>query len=260
MRGEERAERRASGLLLALEQTDDVDRRAVARPEPRVERCDVCEQLALVVGSAAADEAVADSSRPERGRDPRAERIRRLNVVVPIDEDRRRVSAPAPPRNHDRVAGRRYGGCVRETDAAEGRREPVGARADVASMRRLCTDARELDEAGERVRESRHVPASVGNGGVGAHESVLASAAVAAASAPSRLREPVPRGKEEAEPRRFALAVVQRGVHAVLAKLRVQTDRFASDGDGLHGEASSRGRVPDGGRAGAEVADDARES
>ena len=106
VRLDEGDEVRRAHLLFALRENDDVDGQAAARGQMRLERLDVQEQLPLVVGGApCVDAAVADGGL-EGGTVPQIERLRGLHVVVPVDEDGRRIGARSPPfAEHDRVAG-----------------------------------------------------------------------------------------------------------------------------------------------------------
>ena len=100
----------AADLLLALDDEFEVDR-LVSGLDHRLEGLDVHEHLALVVtrtpgkdGALGMQFRLADDRLERRG-SPEIERIRRLDVVVSIDEDRRqgRVHNPLPV--HDRIAG-----------------------------------------------------------------------------------------------------------------------------------------------------------
>src|SRR5687767_12209163 len=78
----------ASDLLLALVAKLEVDRQPAAYAEDGLDRLQVGEHLALVVaGAARVDPAVADR-RLERRTVPGVQRLRRLDVVVAVDEHR----------------------------------------------------------------------------------------------------------------------------------------------------------------------------
>ena len=109
---------RGADFLFAFEDDLDVDRQPAVLLQVRLDRLEVHEHLALVVGRAArVDLAVADR-RLERRRLPQVERIDRLHVVVAVEQDRRRALGAEPVAVDDRdarasrSAGRSAGRCA----------------------------------------------------------------------------------------------------------------------------------------------------
>ena len=93
VRLEEARDRVAARLLLAV--ADDAEghgQRALGRE--RLDRLQLHPELALVVGDAARVEPLAAHLGGERVALPELERVRRLHVVVPVDEDGRRAGRP----------------------------------------------------------------------------------------------------------------------------------------------------------------------
>ena len=131
MVADERLEVRAADLLLALEDDADVDWQRPGLPEVCLERLDVHEQLPLVVGGAArVDPPVADR-RLEGGGRPQLHGVGRLDVVVPVDEDRGPPGRTEPLAAHDRVPLRRVNLGRRAAGLAEPRLQPRSRPGDV---------------------------------------------------------------------------------------------------------------------------------
>ena len=117
VRADEIVEVDAAHLFFAFEEELDVHRQAAVLFQMRLDGLEVHEHLALVVGRAARVElAVADGGL-ERRRLPQVERIHRLHVVVPVEEDGRRARRAQPVAVDDRVARRVDELHVLETDA-----------------------------------------------------------------------------------------------------------------------------------------------
>ncbi len=131
----------AADLLLALEHDLDVDRQAARLLQVRFDGLEVHEDLALVVrGAARVDLAVADGGLEGR-RFPQLERIDGLNVVVSVEEHRRRAGRAEPLAVDDGIAGRLFEPRRRQTDATELVARPLGAAANVGSVLRQGADA-----------------------------------------------------------------------------------------------------------------------
>ncbi len=146
LRGEPRAEVGRAGFLLALEQVLDVDRQPPARREQATGRHQVGVDLALVVGCAAGQHPVTHDDRLERRRGPQLERIHRLDVVVPVDDDGRCVRGVEPVGVDDGVtAGLGHLGML---EAGLGQRigEPLGGPPAVVCVLGQCRDARDPEE------------------------------------------------------------------------------------------------------------------
>ena len=148
VRGEQFLEVRRAGLLLALDQELERDRRAGAagRREVRAQAEQVEQQLALVVGRAARTQHVTVDRRVERVGVPQLQRVDRLHVVVAVDEDDRRVrvvaaATPRTPRaatrrpSTPRPSGSRRRAPRRRTirHCARRRRDGPGIRADAGN-------------------------------------------------------------------------------------------------------------------------------
>ena len=130
-------------LFLTLEDDADVHRQAAVLLQMRLDGLEVHEDLALVVGGAArVDLAVADRGL-ERRRLPQVERIDRLDVVVAVEQDRRRALRRQPVAVDDRVARRLDQPDVLHADPAQFVGRPFGAAAHVGLMLRQRADARE---------------------------------------------------------------------------------------------------------------------
>ena len=91
-------------FLLALEHVLEVDRKAAAGRQDGGRGHDVGVGLALVVGRAAGEHPTADDDRLEGRRRPQVQRIDRLDVVMAVDQDRRRSGRVEPVRIDDRMA------------------------------------------------------------------------------------------------------------------------------------------------------------
>ena len=100
----------------------------------RLERLDVHEQLALVVGRPAREQLVVANRRLERRRDPQVERVDGLHVVVPVEEHRRRARRVQPVAVDDRVARRVDDPHVLEADRPQLLGRPLGAPAHVGGV------------------------------------------------------------------------------------------------------------------------------
>ena len=133
----------APDLLFAFENDLDVHRQAAVLLQVRLDRLEVHEHLALVVGGAArVDLAVADG-RLERRRLPQVQGIDRLHVVVAVEQDGRRPGRPQPVAVDDRIAGRLEQPDVLQPDAAHFVAAPFGTAADVGFVLGQRADARD---------------------------------------------------------------------------------------------------------------------
>src|SRR5690349_20152876 len=97
----------ASDFLLALSNYHHVHGQPATRLEMRFERFYMEEQLAFVIDRAASiNISVADGLLEWRG-GPQLERLRRLHVIVPIDQQCRRAGCISPLADNDWVSRRR---------------------------------------------------------------------------------------------------------------------------------------------------------
>ena len=136
----------AADFLLAFEDELHVHRQPAVLLQVRLDRLEVHEHLALVVGGAArVDLAVADR-RLERRRLPQLQRIDRLHVVVAVEQDRRRAGRAEPVAVDDRVARRVDQPDVLQADPPHLVGAPLGAALDVAGMLGQRADARNREQ------------------------------------------------------------------------------------------------------------------
>jgi hypothetical protein len=149
-------DRVAADLLLAVAGDPDVHRKRTLRAEQRGGLQQRIE-LALVVGDAARVEPLAADRGLERRALPELERRRRLDVEVPVDENRRRpVGAAGGPQLADDERTFAVGNEVGLT--ARGENEvayPLAREDDVARVGGLGADARDAQELGELVQPGR---------------------------------------------------------------------------------------------------------
>ena len=133
-------------LLLALEDVFDVDREAAAGCQQRPGGHQVGVDLALVVGSAAGEDPIADHDRLERWRCPQVERVDRLDVVVAVDKDGRGVGSVQPVGVDDRGTTGLDRFCVLEAGCGQGVAKPVGRGPTVVQVLAQRRDARDAKE------------------------------------------------------------------------------------------------------------------
>ena len=134
-------------FLVALEQVANVDGQAATRRQEAGKGHDVEVDLALVVRGATSEHPVADDDRFERRRGPQVERVDRLHVVVPVDEDGWRVrSCVEPVRVDNRVCGRVGEGHVLGAGAFERSGKPCCRCPTVIAMLGKRRDARDAEE------------------------------------------------------------------------------------------------------------------
>ena len=147
----------AAYLLLAFEDDPDVQGQLATRGrQQRLKRFQMHVHLALVVDRAAGIEVAAALGRLKGGREPLVERVRRLNIIVPVAKAGGRAVRMEPVSVHQRVpAGRRLDQLdMFHADAPEFGRERVCSRAHiflVLGQRRHRGDAQQrlqlVDEA-----------------------------------------------------------------------------------------------------------------
>ena len=92
---------RAADLLLALDDALEVDRRGAGRPLKGLDRLDVDVGLALVVRGAPGEQVIAGHRRLKGRRLPLLQRVGWLDIIVAVDQDRRRLRAGRQPLGHD---------------------------------------------------------------------------------------------------------------------------------------------------------------
>ena len=143
-----RDEAGAADLLFPFDEKGDVHGKRRARLQIGLDRFDVGEELALVIGCAAPEEFAAALDRLERRRLPQIKRFRRLHVVMPVDQHPRGVGAGGPrrARHQNRVAFGRVQFDI-QPQAAKMVGKPVGTGQNVAPMLRLRRDTGETHQA-----------------------------------------------------------------------------------------------------------------
>src|SRR5438270_11735273 len=101
----------AANFLFAFGDDHDVEWEFLAHRQMRFERLDVEKELAFVVDGAARENLSFAHRRLERRCRPKVERLRRLNLVVAVDQPRG-TPGPLPPFADDagRAPGRLYPG------------------------------------------------------------------------------------------------------------------------------------------------------
>ncbi len=147
---------RAPDFLLALDDDLDADRRPAVE---RTERADVREHVGLGVGNSAAVERTIPLDRLERRRVPLRLVARRDDVVVPVQQDRRRAGRRRNLAGHDRVGIRKIQGAdVPESGTPQQlnhhRRRFVHGSGRKARLR----DRRDAREPHQLGRQLRHQP------------------------------------------------------------------------------------------------------
>ncbi len=143
-------DRVAAHLLLAVARDAQVDGELARGPE-ELRRLQEHVQLALVVDDAAAEEPTVTLDERERLGVPELERIRRLDVEVPVAEDRRRAfraGRGADLADHERPLPPRHELCL-ASRAADMLRHPGRGRRDVVAVGGIGADGRDRDELRE---------------------------------------------------------------------------------------------------------------
>jgi len=139
-----------SRLFLALEHEPEVDRQSTPGRQEGLDGFDEDRDVALVVARAAGQDAMPDHGRLERRRGPFGERVRRLDVVVPIDDDGGCAGRAEPVGVDHGVAARLRHVDMVETRGPEPLAEPLGGAMDVGRERRIGGHARDPQEVAER--------------------------------------------------------------------------------------------------------------
>ena len=104
MAGHEGRQVRAALLLLAVEEDLHVQGQLAGRGDHRLDGFQVREVLPLVVAAAPGVDAPVANRRRERRRLPEFQRLHRLHVVVPVQQQRATRAGHAPFSEHDRAA------------------------------------------------------------------------------------------------------------------------------------------------------------
>ena len=146
----------AADLLFPFGDHDDIHGKLLPRGEMRLERFHVQEELAFVVHRSAREDVSVAHRRLERRRRPQLERLGGLNVVVAVDENRRRSRRISPLADDDRVAGSRID-LRRHADLVERCLHPLGRASRVGVVIRFRADARDAEKLEQLVVDSRVV-------------------------------------------------------------------------------------------------------
>jgi hypothetical protein len=145
----------AADLLLALDDEGEITRQFRPGAQIGFDRLEVGEVLALVVARAPAEKRAALDRGLERFGLPQLERLRRLHVVVAIDEIMRLAAALIARRAGNQHGIARRGDEPRvEAEGAAMPEQPLGVREQVALVRRLRRDARETGVLDQFVNEA----------------------------------------------------------------------------------------------------------
>ena len=114
--------------------------------------------LALVVAGAACVEPAIADGRLERRRDPGVEWIGRLDVVVTVQQHRRRAGRVGAATQHHRPAGGRHDPRI-QAQLAQQLHQELG---DLAHTKPVCADARPANVVDQPVDKRRAVGVDVG--------------------------------------------------------------------------------------------------
>ena len=133
-------------LLFALKEVLHVDRQRTTRAEERLKRGEVNDDLSLIVGGATTEHATVPNDRLERTRLPEVERVARLHVVVPVDDDRWQLRIFDSFTNNDRVSTRLAHLNALRTDTTQFGGEPLRRLTAVSGV---CWDRRDTRDAQE---------------------------------------------------------------------------------------------------------------
>ena len=142
---DELVEVQASDLFFSFEKHLDVQRKAAGLLHVGLDRLEVHEDLSLVVGGAARVDLVLAHGRFERRRIPEIDRVHGLDVVVAVEQDRRRPGRVQPIAIDDRIAGRVEQPHMLEADALHVIGAPLGCAPHVCLMLRKRADARDRE-------------------------------------------------------------------------------------------------------------------
>jgi hypothetical protein len=120
------------------------------------ERFHVEEELPFVVHRSASEDLSVAHGWLERRRCPQLERLRRLDIVVAVDENGRRAGRVPPLADDNRVAGGRID-LRRHTDFVEGCIHPLRRAPRVGVVVRLRAHARDAEKLEQLVMDARIV-------------------------------------------------------------------------------------------------------
>ncbi len=166
---QDRGEGGAPHLLLAVEDTADVDGEPAGSPQPGLQRQDLGDDGPLVVGGAPPKEMVPHPNRLERRGAPIGSRPRRLDVVVAVDQEGGRPGETAPLSDHQGTALHGEYANLIESCLLEPAREPRRAPPHVRSPGGVRADRREPHHRPEIGDQARAVPPRVGESPNGLH-------------------------------------------------------------------------------------------
>ena len=152
---QERPEVVAAAFFFAFDQEDDVHREVAGFLQGRFDAENVREDLAFVIRRAPGVDATVFQARLEWGRGPFRQRVRGLDVVVAVDQDRPAVRARFVAGEDDRMAAR--GADFRaESHAGELVGQPFRAGIDVRRVMEVGGNAREAEKLEEIVKRRVH--------------------------------------------------------------------------------------------------------
>jgi len=135
--------------------------------------------LALVVGGAAPGDhlravGARDQCRLERRSFPKIERIDRLHIIVPVEQNLRRLAlnGTCPVRDHHRMARRRADRSL-EPDRRQVGRRPVGCARHLFCISRISRDRRDAHKVEQASKALVEVGIDTGERGSQGHRAVL---------------------------------------------------------------------------------------
>ena len=151
--GQEAVKLGGTHLLFAFDEEDEVARQRGSAADVGLDRIQVGQMLPLVVGRAAGIEGAVFNAGFERRGLPQFERLRRLHIVVAVDEEggllRIRLGSAG---HHDGVAvGFMDRGVQREASGSVS--NPLGCGTEIRRVLRLGADTRKAHVVAERVDE-----------------------------------------------------------------------------------------------------------
>src|SRR3989442_11526214 len=137
-------------LLLTLDEKPEVHGRACRR----LDRLQQAEDLPLVVGGAAREQPAVAHARLEWRRGPLVERIGRLYVVVPVEEQRRRAGHLGPDAPHDGMRATREELHLAAPQSPQLRRDPFRGGAAVGAVRGKRRNRRDAQKIRELLQQA----------------------------------------------------------------------------------------------------------
>jgi hypothetical protein len=149
---EKRLQVRAADFLLAFKQQRQIHRQIGMLRQRFGQSLHVRHELAFVVRRTTAEDAAITDRRLERGRFPLSQRLRRLHIVMRIQQHRATTGDVLVFRQQHRMAGRLMQ-LTRQTHLTHFAQQPLGARTHIGIACRVSGNRRKA-QAGEKMVES----------------------------------------------------------------------------------------------------------